>query len=75
MFQMNFTILSDFGSKFLTTPLYFSNDWIYDACKGISRMQRSEIEMKHSWDACHLAINRKVPDALRSLNRNSSVLR
>ena len=53
--------------------MYFSNDWIYDACEGILRIQRSEIGMKGSWDVRHLAINRHVPDSLRSLNRNSSV--
>ena len=29
--------------------------------------------MKCSWDVCHLAINRHVPDPLRSLNRSSSL--
>ena len=53
--------------------MYFSNDWIYDACEGILRIQRSEIGMKCSWDVCHLAINRHVPDPLISLNRSSSL--
>lgn len=53
--------------------MYFSNDWIYDACEGILRIQRSEIGMKRSWDVCHLAIIRHVPDPLRSLNRSSSL--